>query len=62
MSQSPIIRHRKSGEEVLTMMSEGLVDAFNGESMGLIGETIAEQFEISREEQDRFAQRSQEKL
>ncbi|WP_422120458.1 hypothetical protein, partial [Lactococcus petauri] len=35
------------------MMSEGLVDAFNGESMGLIGETIAEQFEISREEQDR---------
>lgn len=61
MSQSPIIRHRKSGEEVLTMMSEGLVDAFNGESMGLIGETIAEQFEISREEQDRFAQRSQEK-
>lgn len=61
MSQSPIIRHRKSGEEVLSMMSEGLVDAFNGESMGLIGETIAEQFEISREEQDRFAQRSQEK-
>ena len=61
MSQSPIIRHRKSGEEVLTMMSEGLVDAFNGESMGLIGETIAEQFEISREEQDRFAQRAQEK-
>lgn len=62
MSQSPIIRHRKSGEEVLSMMSEGLVDAFNGESMGLIGETIAEQFEISREEQDRFAQRSQKKL
>ena len=61
MSQSPIIRHRKYGEEVLSMMSEGLVDAFNGESMGLIGETIAEQFEISREEQDRFAQRSQEK-
>lgn len=61
MSQSPIIRHRKSGEEILTMMSEGLTDAFNGESMGLIGETIAEQFEVSREEQDRFAQRSQEK-
>ncbi len=61
MSQSPIIRHRKSGEEILTMMSEGLIDAFNGESMGLIGETIAEQFEVSREEQDRFAQRSQEK-
>lgn len=61
MSQSPILRNRKTGEEVLTMMSEGLVDAFNGESMGLVGETIAEQFEISRETQDAFAQHSQEK-
>jgi acetyl-CoA C-acetyltransferase len=61
MSQSPTLRHRKTGEEVLTMMSEGLTDAFNGESMGLIGETIAEQFEISREAQDAFAQHSQEK-
>lgn len=61
MSQSPILRNRKTGEEVLTMMSEGLVDAFNGESMGLVGETIAEQFEISRETQDAFAQLSQEK-
>ena len=43
------------------MLNDGLVDAFSGISMGIIGETIAEQFDISRADQDAFAQNSQEK-
>ena len=48
-------------EETLSMLSDGLIDAFSGISMGIIGETIAEQFDVSRADQDRFAQNSQEK-
>ncbi len=48
-------------EETLSMLSDGLIDAFSGISMGIIGETIAEQFDVSRGDQDLFAQNSQEK-
>lgn len=61
MSNAPIIKNRKTQEETLSMLNDGLVDAFSGISMGIIGETIAEQFDISRADQDAFAQNSQEK-
>jgi len=44
-----------------TMISDGLTDAFAGYHMGITAENIAEKFEISREEQDEFAAKSQEK-
>lgn len=61
MSNAPILKNRKTEEETLSMLSDGLIDAFSGISMGIIGETIAEQFDVSRADQDRFAQNSQEK-
>ncbi len=44
-----------------TMMHDGLIDAFNNYHMGITAENIAEKFKISREEQDNFALRSQNK-
>ncbi len=50
-----------SGELVDSMMADGLWDAFNDYHMGVTAENLAEKYEISRESQDRFACRSQEK-
>lgn len=61
MSNAPILKNRKTEEETLSMLSDGLIDAFSGISMGIIGETIAEQFDVSRADQDLFEQNSQEK-
>jgi len=44
-----------------TMIKDGLWDAFNGYHMGITAENIAEQFQITRDEQDAFALASQEK-
>ena len=47
------------GEELVdTMIHDGLRDAHTGEHMGQTAELVAEEFDISREEQDRFALRS----
>jgi acetyl-CoA C-acetyltransferase len=43
------------------MVNDGLTDAFEGYHMGITAENIAEKFNISREEQDRFAIQSQTK-
>ncbi|MEL7597680.1 MAG: acetyl-CoA C-acyltransferase, partial [Clostridiaceae bacterium] len=42
-----------------TMIKDGLWDAFNNYHMGITAENIAEQWNITREEQDAFALRSQ---
>lgn len=42
-----------------TMITDGLTDAFHNIHMGITAENIAEQFEISREQQDILAVRSQ---
>jgi len=44
-----------------TMVKDGLWDAFNDYHMGITAENIAEQFEITREQQDEFAAASQQK-
>jgi len=44
-----------------TMIKDGLWDAFNGYHMGITAENIAQQFQITRDEQDAFALASQEK-
>lgn len=41
------------------MVFGGLTDIFNGYHMGITAENVAEQYQISREEQDAFALRSQ---
>lgn len=42
-----------------TMVLDGLTDAFSGQHMGITAENIAEKLNISRQEQDAFAFRSQ---
>ncbi|WP_049006734.1 acetyl-CoA C-acetyltransferase [Enterobacter cloacae] len=44
-----------------SMITDGLWDAFNDYHMGITAENIARQYSISREQQDAFAARSQQK-
>ena len=55
--------NKKISEEQLvdTMISDGLIDAFNNYHMGVTAENIAKKFNISRDEQDDFALNSQKK-
>lgn len=65
MSQAPHAQHLRSGvkmgslELVDTMLKDGLIDAFHGYHMGITAENLAERYQITREEQDRFACTSQ---
>ena len=49
------------GELVDTMIKDGLWDAYNDYHMGITAENVAEQYGITREMQDEFAARSQER-
>ncbi|MCE0483741.1 MAG: acetyl-CoA C-acyltransferase [Methylacidiphilales bacterium] len=68
MSNAPYLLARarsgyKLGDGVLidSLLRDGLTDAFSGEHMGLTAERVADRKSISREAQDRFAVRSQER-
>ena len=67
MSQAPHAQYLRGGvkmgavELVDTMIKDGLWDAFNGYHMGNTAENVAQAFQITREEQDRFAVASQNK-
>ena len=65
MSQSPHAAHLRNGKKmgdlnmVDTMIKDGLWDAFHGYHMGKTAENIASRWQITREDQDRFAANSQ---
>ena len=67
MSQAPHCAHLRNGtkmgslEMVDTMIKDGLWDAFNGYHMGQTAENVAKQWQITREQQDKFAVESQNK-
>src|ERR1051325_9717260 len=67
MSQAPHCIHLRNGvkmgdaELVDTMIKDGLWDAFNGYHMGNTAENVAQRWQITREQQDEFAARSQAK-
>jgi len=67
MSQSKHAAHLRNGVKmgpldlIDTMIKDGLWDAFNGYHMGTTAENVARQWQITREEQDRFAVASQNK-
>lgn len=44
-----------------TMVSDGLTDVFNGYHMGITAENLAEQYQVTRSEQDAFSVASQNK-
>jgi acetyl-CoA C-acetyltransferase len=65
MSQAPHAAHLRNGQKmgdlqfVDTMIKDGLWDAFHGYHMGQTAENIAERWQITRDDQDRFATQSQ---
>ena len=67
MSLAPHAIHLRNGKKlgdaelIDTMIKDGLWDAFNGYHMGITAENVAEKYQITREEQDKFAFNSQEK-
>ncbi len=50
-----------NGEIIDSMIKDGLTDAINNYHMGITAENIAEQWNISRKEQDQFSVKSQNK-
>jgi acetyl-CoA C-acetyltransferase len=44
-----------------TMIKDGLTDVFNGYHMGITAENLAEQYQVTRDDQDAFATASQNK-
>ena len=67
MSLSPHVAHLRAGQKmgdlnfVDSMIRDGLWDAFNHYHMGQTAENVAQQWQISREQQDEFAVASQNK-
>ncbi|NJO37120.1 MAG: acetyl-CoA C-acetyltransferase [Rhizobiales bacterium] len=67
MSQAPHCMYLRSGvkmggaELVDTMLKDGLMDAFHGYHMGNTAENVAEKWQITRDQQDAFAAKSQNK-
>ncbi len=67
MSQAQHVAHLRNGtkmgslEFVDSMLRDGLMDAFQGYHMGTTAENIAQKWQITRDEQDKFAASSQNK-
>ena len=67
MSLAPHAIHLRDGKKLGdiemtdTMIKDGLWDAFHGYHMGVTAENVAEKFQVTREQQDKFALKSQEK-
>jgi acetyl-CoA C-acetyltransferase len=67
MSLAPHAAYLRQGQKmgslemVDTMLKDGLIDAFHGIHMGITAENVAREFQITREDQDRFAVASQNK-
>ncbi|MCO6388216.1 acetyl-CoA C-acetyltransferase [Aliihoeflea sp. 40Bstr573] len=67
MSMAPHAAYLRSGQKmgdfkmIDTMIKDGLWDAFHGYHMGNTAENVARQWQLSRDEQDKFAVASQNK-
>jgi acetyl-CoA C-acetyltransferase len=67
MSMSPHLAYMRAGTKMGdikfldSMLKDGLFDAFHGYHMGVTAENVAAQWQISRDEQDKFAVGSQNK-
>jgi len=67
MSQAPHCQHLRNGTKMGsvelndTMIKDGLWDAFNGYHMGTTAENVAKKWQITRQQQDEFAVKSQNK-
>ena len=61
MSLAPHAIHLRDGKKLGdteltdTMIKDGLWDAFHGYHMGITAENVAEKFQVTRDQQDKFA-------
>ena len=68
MGQIPHYVHMRKGQKfgpttlIDGMQKDGLVDAYDGNAMGVCADATAAKFEISREAQDEFAINSYKKV
>ena len=67
MSQAPHVIHIRNGKKlgdtelIDSMIKDGLWDAFNGYHMVITAENVAQKFQVTRKDQDKFAFDSQTK-
>ena len=67
MSLAPHAIHLRDGKKLGdaeitdTMIKDGLWDAFHGYHMGVTAENVSTKFQVTREDQDKFALKSHEK-
>ena len=67
MSLAPHAIHLRDGKKLGdvemtdTMIKDGLWDAFHGYHMGVTAENVATKFQVTRDDQDKFALKSQQK-
>ena len=67
MSLAPHAIHLRDGKKlgdaeiIDTLIKDGLWDAFHGYHMGVTAENVATKFQVTREDQDNFAIKSQDK-
>ena len=67
MSLAPHSIHLRGGKKlgnatmIDTMINDGLWDAFHNYHMGITAENVATKFQVKREDQDKFAMKSQDK-
>lgn len=67
MSLAPHVAHLRNGQKMGplemndSMIKDGLTDVFYGYHMGVTAENVAEKWQITREQQDKFATLSQNK-
>ena len=67
MSLAPHSIHLRDGKKlgnatmIDTMINDGLWDAFHNYHMGITAENVATKFQVKREDQDKFAMKSQDK-
>lgn len=68
MSQSPLLYDRSAKDNqfdearlIDSMISDGLTDAFSKKHMGTTAEAVAQKYQISRVEQDSYANQSQQR-
>lgn len=66
MTQAPHAVHMRAGTKlgpatlIDTMINDGLTDAFKNIHMGVTAENVAKQYNLSREQQDAYAAKSQQ--
>lgn len=66
MTNAPYVVAKENKEEPIghlknTLFTDGLIDAFSGQHMGITAENVADKYSVSRKEMDKFSLKSHQK-